>query len=108
MRKATRKAKGLSDLYRLHSSLYDMTYKDSCMIVDSVLDSIKEMMTQTEVLQLQGFGKFQNKQRKAYTVSNNLPCGVDKAIPPKPGTKFYAYTELNSAAAEFFHNLEEK
>ena len=100
------KPKVLSDLYKLHANLYDMSISDSHMIVDSVLDSIKEMMTKTEVLQLQGFGKFQNKKRKAYTVSNNLPCGVDKAIPAKPVTKFYAYPELLSAAAEFYSKME--
>lgn len=52
------KPKVLSDLYKLHANLYDMSISDSHMIVDSVLDSIKEMMTKTEVLQLQGFGKF--------------------------------------------------
>lgn len=79
-----------------------MSIKDSTMIVDSVLDSIKEIMTTTESLQLHGFGKFQNKERKAYTVCNNLPNGVDTPIPAKPSTKFYAYPELNSASAEYF------
>lgn len=50
--------KYLHDLCKLHASLYDMTITDSHMIVESVLDAIKEMMTRTETLQLQGFGRF--------------------------------------------------
>ena len=53
-------------LYSKHSELYEMAYEDSKKVVNSVLDSIKQLLKECEVLSLPDFGKFENHERKSY------------------------------------------
>ena len=58
-------------LYSKHSELYEMAYEDSKKVVNSVLDSIKQLLKECEVLSLPDFGKFENHERKSYPMERS-------------------------------------
>lgn len=69
-----------------------------------MVDTITEMMRQTNALVLQGFGRFETKYRAPYTVRCNLP-DIEEREKPIPGSyrlKFQPATKLNEAACEYF------
>ena len=59
-------------LYSKHSELYEMAYEDSKKVVNSVLDSIKQLLKECEVLSLPDFGKFENHERKSYQAHGTI------------------------------------
>lgn len=69
-----------------------------------MIETIRDMMRQTDVLALQGFGKFESRYRAPYTMKSNLPDKKDevKEIPGAYKVKFIASPKLNDAASEFF------
>lgn len=75
-----------------------------------MLDAIRDMMRETDVLSLQNFGKFESKYRAPYTMRSNLPDkqGEIKSIPGAYKVKFIAFPKFNDAAGEYYTENKKK
>lgn len=96
-------------LYSKHSELYEMAYEDSKKVVNSVLDSIKQLLKECEVLSLPDFGKFENHERKSYQMVDNFPGsdGKKRIVPTKHTVRFTAFPKLNEASDQFYATMQE-
>ena len=102
-------AKYYSDLYNMHSSLYNMSYEDSKKVVNSVLASIRATLQTCEVLSLPDFGKFENRKREPRMMTDNFPGsnGKKRLVPTKYTVKFVPFQKFNSVSEEYHLAAEE-
>lgn len=98
-----------SALYTKHSELYNTDYEDSKEIVNSVLDSIKQLLKECSALSIPEFGKFFNHERKPYQMTNNFPGSEGKRmiVPTKHLVRFTASPKFNESSDEYFEKKQE-
>lgn len=77
---------------RLASSLY-MKDKDALFVVDSIIDSMKDIIKKHERLEIRDFGVFQVKVRKR-RIGRNPKNKVPYPIPPHSVVTFKAGKDL--------------
>lgn len=85
-----------------------MAYEDSKKIVNSVLDIIKDTLKTCDVLALPDFGKFENRKRDPYVMTDNFPGseGKKRVVPAKYTVKFIPSPKLNASSAEHYQMQE--
>lgn len=82
-----------ADLIQAISQETGIILKDTKIIVDALLDNIKESMINGEHIELRGFGTFKNKVRKARVARNpntkDLVHLPERVIPTFKFSKFF-------------------
>jgi len=82
-----------ADLIQAISQETGIILKDTKIIVDALLDNIKESMINGEHIELRGFGTFKNRVRKARVARNpntkDLVHLPERVIPTFKFSKFF-------------------
>lgn len=71
----------------------EVTRKDSCRIVEAILNSIARTLRNGEKIEIRGFGVFRHRQRQA-RVNRNPKTGARVEVPPKRVAYFKPSKEL--------------
>ena len=78
------------------SKIEGATQKDVAIVLDSILESIKEELVSGGKVQLMGFGSFETVERAART-GRNPKTGEDMTIPASKAPKFKAGKALKDS-----------
>ena len=79
---------------RLAATLY-MKDKDALFVVDSIIESMKDLIVQEQRLEIRDFGVFQVKQRKP-RIGRNPKNKVSYPIPPHKVVTFKSGKDLKN------------
>jgi nucleoid DNA-binding protein len=89
-----------ADLARSIAKKHNLTQKEAVRVVDAILDTISDALSQGEKVELRGFGSFTVKTRPGRT-ARNPKTGESVYVPPKVSPAFKGSKALKKLLDEY-------
>jgi nucleoid DNA-binding protein len=88
-----------ADLARAIAKEHNLTQKEAVRVIDAILETISETLTQGKKVELRGFGSFSVKRRPGRT-ARNPKTGERVYVSPKVSPTFKASKALKTLLGE--------